>query len=416
MKWLTPQIKDNLPKEQPEIADDLFTHVNYEWLRDTELRDGRKSASAFDTMSDEAQETVQDMIVDEDIDEKYKIIQDTYYAFLDMDMRNEAGFSSVMPYIEKIEAVKNIDEYLDLIISDSEISSMTGITGIGVVFDFEDGTMIVPTVNSVYLSLSDSAEYKELTDRGRLYKDAANVYWKKLLKKAGYSDKQADTYINSYFELETQMAEHIYDLETSYREDYVQMISNAYTNEELKKLAGDFPIEKLLISENVNSCDRFIVPEPEYIKALASISSEDNLDILKAYSVIDILSYASDCTDEEANEISIEYNNTINGVTGTKPIEEQAYDFVNDTYNELVGDMYARNTFTEEEKQAIEENVYAMIDIFRERMKVNDWLSEETRNTAIEKIDSMDVNIGYPEDMLCDFSEIKYDKSYFLND
>lgn len=417
VKWLTPQIKENLPKEQPKIADDLFTHVNYEWLRDTELRDGRKSASAFDSMADEVQETVQNLIVDEDIDEKYQIIQDTYYAFLDMDKRNEDGFSSVMPYVERIEAVKSIDEYLELILSDAEICRMTGVTGVAIDFDFEDGTMLVPTVNSVYLSLEDSAEYKELTDRGRLYKDAASVYWKKLLKKAGYSDKQADTYINSYFELETQMAEHIYDLETSYREDYVQMISNAYTKEELKKLAGDFPIEKLLISENVNSCDRFIVPEPEYIKALASIASEDNLDMLKAYSVIDILSYASDCTDEEANEISIEYINTISGVTGTKPIEEQAYDFVNDTYNELVGDMYARSTFTEEEKQAIEENVYDMIDIFRERMKVNDWLSEETRNTAIEKLNSMDVNIGYPEEMLNDFSGIKYDnnKDFFQN-
>ena len=172
-----------------------------------------------------------------------------------------------------------------------------------------------------------------------------------------------------------------------------------------------------MLAKNVNSCDRFIVPEPEYIKALASIASEDNLDMLKAYSVIDILSFASDCTDEEANEISIEYNNTISGVTGTKPIEEQAYDFVNNTYNELVGDMYARSTFTEEEKQAIEENVYAMIDIFRERMKVNDWLSEETRNTAIEKLDCIDVNIGYPEDMLNDFSEIIYDKNkdFFQN-
>lgn len=52
--------------------------------------------------------------------------------------------------------------------------------------------------------------------------------------------------------------------------------------------------------------------------------SEKNLNKLKAYSVIDILSYASDYTDEEANEISMEYINTISGVTGTKPIDEQA--------------------------------------------------------------------------------------------
>ena len=149
VKWLTPQIKENLPKEQPEIAYDLFTHVNYEWLRDTELRDGRKSASVFDTMADEVQETVQDLIVDEDIDEKYKIIQDTYYAFLDMDKRNEAGFSSVMPYVERIEAVKNIDEYLELILSDAEICRMTGVTGVGIDFDFEDGTMLVSTYSDL---------------------------------------------------------------------------------------------------------------------------------------------------------------------------------------------------------------------------------------------------------------------------
>lgn len=368
-------------------------------------------------MADEVQAAVQEMIIDEDIDEEYKIIQDTYKAYIDVDKRNAAGFSSVMPYVEKIEAVKSIDEYLKLILEDPEISHMTGIVGIGVDFDFEDGTMLVPNVNSVNLSLSDSAEYKNLTDRGTLYKDAATVYWGKLLKKAGYSDKQAENYIDSYFELETQMAEYIYDLETSYREDYIQMISNAFTREELNELAGDFPMEKLIVSQGMGSCDRFSVSEPEYIKALSSITAEENLDKLKAYSVIDILSYASNCTDEEANEICTEYSNTISGVNGMKPIEELAYDFVNGMFNELVGDMYARSTFTEEEKQAIEENVYAMIDIFRERMKVNDWLSEETRNTAIEKLDCIAVNIGYPEEMLSDFSGITYDnnKDFFKN-
>lgn len=90
-----------IPKECPEISDDLYTHVNYEWLRDTDIPVGRKSSSAFDDMTDEVQEAVREMIVDENIPEKYKIIQDTYYAFLDMDKRNEAGFSSVMPYVKK---------------------------------------------------------------------------------------------------------------------------------------------------------------------------------------------------------------------------------------------------------------------------------------------------------------------------
>ena len=417
VKWDTPQIKDNLPKNRPGIADDFYTYVNYEWLRDTELQDGRKSSSAFDTMADEVQETVQKMITDENIDEKYKIIQDTYYAFLDMDKRNEAGFSSVMPYIERIESVNNIDEYLDLMINNPEIGHMTGIVGIGVDFDFEDGTMLVPNVTPANLRLMDSAEYKNLTDRGKLYKDAAIVFWEKLLKKAGYSDEQIEVYIDSYFKLETQMAEHIYDLETSYREDFIQMTSNAYTKDELKELAGDFPMEQLLVAQDVDSCDRFIVPEPEYIKALESIATEENLELLKAYAVIDILCYAADCTDEEANEISIEYSNTINGVTGVKPLDEQAYNYVNGLYSELVGDMYARNTFSEEEKQVIEEDVYAMIDIYRERLKANDWLSEETRNTAIEKLDNISVNIGYPEELLCDFAEIQYDKdkNFFEN-
>ena len=417
VEWLTPQIKENLPAECPDIAEDFYTHMNYEWLRDTELPAGRKSSSAFDIMADEVQEAVRELIVDEDIADKYKIIQDTYYAFLDMDKRNEAGFSSVMPYVEKMEKVETIDEYLELLFCDPEIYTMTGIVGLTPDFDFEDGTMLVPSVNVVGLSLDDSAEYKNLTDLGSLYKDAATVYWGKLLKKAGYSDEQAEAYIASYFELETQMAEHIYDVETSYREDYIQMISNAYSREELKKLAGDFPIEMLVEKQCSDSCDRFIVPEPEYIKALDDIASEENLEALKAYSVIDILSFASDCTDEEANEIAIEYSNAMRGVTGTKPLEEQAYDYVNDMYNELVGDMYARNTFTEQEKQEIEENVYAMIDIFRERMKANDWLGEETRNIAIEKLDSISVNIGYPEELLSDFAEIEYDvdEDFFQN-
>ena len=413
-----PCIKDNLPDEKPTAAEDFYLSVNYDELKSTSLPEGTACYGSFDQVSGQVETEMLTLFESGNIDPAYQLVADVYNEYMDVDARNQAGWTDVIPYIEAVGSAADMQSLLGLIYSqDSVMSLMTTFQPVYVMADDKDSMNNACYIDTVTLDLGDSAEYKSITEYGQQKMDANTAYFKKLLEKAGYDESTADQMIEQRFDLETKLADSIYDLETTYREDYASMIYNAYTMDELIDLAGSYPIESILNALGVPVDTKYIVRQPDNLKALQSIFIDENLEEIKAYSIIDILIYASVCTDEEAYGYYNDWQNAISGSSGSKSLEKQAYSFLDNWYGELTGQAYAAYYFSEEEKEDVEEIVKDLIDVYRNRLEKIDWLSDETRQTAIEKLDAMGVYVGYPDELGFDYSGISFDpeKDFFTN-
>lgn len=42
--------------------------------------------------------------------------------------------------------------------------------------------------------------------------------------------------------------------------------------------------------------------------------------------------------------------------------------------------------------------VEQIVDVYRQRLTENEWLSDETREMAIRKLDHMSIHVGYPDE------------------
>ncbi|MCT6828390.1 MAG: M13 family peptidase, partial [Lactobacillus helsingborgensis] len=76
--------------------------------------------------------------------------------------------------------------------------------------------------------------------------------------------------------------------------------------------------------------------------------------------------------------------------------EKQAYHIANEAFSEVVGVYYGQTYFGEDAKKDVEDMIHRMLEVYKERLQNNDWLSEQTKKRAIIKLDALVLKIGYP--------------------
>ncbi len=227
-----------------------------------------------------------------------------------------------------------------------------------------------------------------------------------MLLKYGYSEVEAAKMIENEYKWEEKLSEYIYPTEVSYRADYRELIYNCFTKDELIALMNGYPIERVLKMYNKADIEKVLIDQPEYFKALGTLYTDENIEMIKAEGILSLLSLASMYTDAESYNIYNEWVNSISGSTGMKPIDEQAYNFVSNNIDEVVGKVYADEYFSPQMKDDAEQIIKKLMGALRVRIQNEEWMEKATKDKAIEKLDNMAVAVGYPDKLNCDYSKL----------
>ena len=413
--WTDPGIQGNLP-ESPSPRDDLAAYINYDWYKNTQIPEGYSAWSSFS----ELDETVRAQMIetlsapDDSVDQQKAAA--LYSAILDTDARDAAGLGSLKASFDAVLAVESLAELNELMASDANMYFFVPLVVTGVAPDLKDSSVYSVKISAPYLSLGDSAEYTQLTEQGQRMKAANDVLFKALLTHNGVPEAEAETMIADAFAWETELAKGIYPTETSYRDDYLQLTYNEHSPEELAALLPGFPLMAALKTVGLDTVSYYIVSEPEALKTLNSIYTEENLAGIKAYCATNMLSMSGGVCDSFSDDACIEWTNAVYGSTGRKPDDVRAYSLCDSLFGELLGKVYAEKYFDEASKTDVTEMVYEVFDSYKARLAGAEWLSDATRATAVEKLDAMTLRIGYPEVFRIDWDKIQYDSDKPLID
>ena len=147
--------------------------------------------------------------------------------------------------------------------------------------------------------------------------------------------------------------------------------------------------------------DQIQVTDPGRLQAVAALFDEtktpDGLDILKAY----FRMYLADGFGGALNEEFMAANNAFSeaylGASGGLSIEDLAAQYVQNIMSDYLDQAYVARYFSAEAKAGVEEMVQDILAVYRERIENLDWMSQATKEMAIRKLDTMKVNIGYPD-------------------
>ena len=296
---IDPGIPGNLP-EDPQIGDSFITWACYDWLSGTTLPEGTARWTHFLELGQKVQEQMYELLEQEHEDPAFRLGTDFYQMLLDTDTRAASGFGRhITALADAVLACTTIEEFAGVISGSPEAILFSPFLTFYVGADLKDSAVNALYLLAPSLFLPDSDYYSSPTELSNRYLDAERTCGEKLLMLYGMSREDAAATMDRCFEMETLIAAGCYPLSVSYQSDYLEVVYNPTPVSQLEQEMTAFPLMKILQQLGVDA-DTIIVYEPEALKNLDALFTQENLEGLKAYYAAHLFPQIADVASPEA--------------------------------------------------------------------------------------------------------------------
>ena len=393
--WICSTI-DGVVTEDSEfdLKDDFYAAVNKERLAANTLKEGEAEIGTFAELDHMAEDVVKTLFDGEEpTDHDIKLAYDLYHMALDWDSRNEIGAAPLKAKTDAVEAIESIDEMTEYLSSNDDFMLWT----VSKVEHPDDDERSIIFFQFNTLMRRDAAAYPDPTPNGEYVESVLSEYAHAILVKDGYTAEEAEEKIENSLKFETLLAPAIPTNEHLMDPEYQQIVSR----DEMKEIAGALPmLENAEGPGFFPECEEYMILCPEVYDQLNVLYTEENLTLMKDYLIVNIASAYADWLDRECCEMYYDlFVIDRNGETGIKSDFDYAYGLVNKYLIWAVSKYYTQTNLTQEDKDRLSKLVEDIRAEYHTILNEADFISEETRAAAIEKLDAMKTFILFPDEI-----------------
>ncbi|WP_127819054.1 M13 family metallopeptidase [Microbacterium sp. CPCC 204701] len=374
--------------------DDLFRHVNGAWLERTEIPQDKARWGSFHLIAEQAEKDVH-VIVEEsqgaEPGTEARKIGDLYTSFMDTERIEQLGASPLGDVLARIDAIDGIPSFLRTV-GEFERDGVAALIHLYIEPDPGNPQRYVPFFIQGGLSLPDESYYR--LDNFQETRIAFRSHAHRILELAGVTD--AESAADRIVALETELATHHWDNVAS--RDAVKTY-NLKTWEEVQALVGvDLtPWLEGIAPEHTAAFTEINVYQPSFLEGLGLLLVEDRLDDWKAWLRFAIVHSGAPFLSEEfvAENFGF-YGTQLTGVPVNRERWKRGVSLAEAAMGEAIGRVYVERHFPPEAKEAMDELVANLIEAYRQSISDLEWMSPETRERALAKLDAFTPKIGYP--------------------
>jgi putative endopeptidase len=368
------------------LKDDFYGAVNKEYLDNSVLPENAVETSVTDTMASNAYNQFNEMFEGilngswEKGTPDRKIV-DFYESFVNMDARNAASAAPLKPYLNDLDAAENLQDLERAQIKIAEDLAFYPIFNFMLRADRLTNTKYIIYFFIRYNEALAGIDIDAPSFRG----DFRSV--QKLFELAG--DPNPINSAKTALGVAIELADARFDV--TLPEEAEQNLKQ-YTMSQLKDLFPNADMNKLLASTGLKEEPVYYVPETmePVMKGLAELYTDDNIGALKEYIKYLILM-------EYCIQLSQDFIDAFPTSKSLDSVEEQARLAILTNLGGYIDSSYMNRYFTKEEKQAVESMIFAFIEDYESRIRDSDWLTDETKQMALKKLDTMVIKVGGPE-------------------
>ena len=403
------ELKSGVIKENMDLSvapgDDFFRYVNGTWVDNLEIPADKSSYGAFTILRDESQDHVMEIIKSSaegdfaDGTDEQKV-GDFYRAYTDMDTRNALGITPLIPELEKIEAISNYEE-LAAYFAYANRYGYASPFNIGQNADFKSPeTYMIYTWQSG-LGLPERDYYFKDDEASQKIRDAYLKHIETMFSLAGF-DAPADN-AKMLFDMETKIAQLHMKKEQlrNWAANY-----NSVPVSELNTLMPNFPWELFLKEMELDDLENIVFLQTDFMKAIDSLIVETSIEDWQVFLKWGLLNASASRLSEDFDTANFNfYSKTLRGVEEPEPLWRRAVSLANAHVGEVIGKVYVKQYFPPEAKARMTEMVNNLLLAYKDSIEQLDWMTDETREQALDKLSKFTVKIGYP-DTWKDYSQL----------
>ena len=391
------------------IQDDLYEYVNGEWLEKAIIPDDRPTIGGFANLAEDVEKIMMNDFKDFKAGTKHSDINGMcdaiklYNKIMDTDTRNALGIKPLMPLLDKIKAIDSLEKLNDNLLFFTE-NNIPLPVDFGVDANMQDATANCFIIQGPSIILPDTTYYGNETGDKLLavYKDMAL----KLLAYTNLTSDEQEEYINDTLAFDALVASQVKSmLEWA---DYVKN-HNPMPLDEVCNYLQPLAFKKLLAAIYDNLPEELIVYDPKAIKNMNMYFNNDTFKQYIHWAYVKTLLANANKLSQEMAAISTTYRRCIMGIDSDPILEKQAYQIASSVYSEPCGIYYGRTYFGEEAKKDIISLVKKIIDTYKDRIAHNNFLEEATKQKAILKLSTINIKMGYPDDVRAIYKEMIID-------
>ncbi len=389
-------------------GDDFNAFVNGGWIDATEIPSDKPGYGIGIMLRDQSQEHVKAIIEESAAGDFSKgsdeqKVGDLFASYMNIDRRNELGMSPLHAEFEKIDALEN---HTQLAVYFAEVNKL----GVGLPFvvgqtaDFKDPLHYMMYTYQAGLGLPDREFYFLEDEKSVDIRAKYLAHMVKMFDLAGLNDSTAAAEmlmaLESRIAAEHMKKEQVRDWATNY---------NKVLTAELADVMPQFAWDAYLTEAGIADIDGVVVLQTDYMKALDGIIHDTSMDDWKTYLKWSVLNATAGLLNEDLDQQNFEfYSKTLRGIEEPLPLWRRGVNAVNGNLGEVIGKVYVTKHFPPEAKAKMQELVGNLIKAYEISIKDLDWMGEETRGQALDKLSKFRPKIGYPDEWR-DYSKLEID-------
>ena len=395
---------------------DFYQYATGGWQKNNPLKPEYARYGSFDILNDNNVKRINDLFAEMTGIEAAKgsveqKISDLYKMGLDSVRLNAEGAAPIKAAVDELLALKERSG-LTAAIAGMHTSIANPFFSMGVQADLMNSD-----VNALYVSQSDpmmgDRDYY-LAPENESIRTAYREYLGKLFRLAGLPEQEIGKAVDGVMRIETKLAEKAW---SSVELRNVPALYNPVSKAEFEKTYDAIDWDAYYKIMGVGDFDRVIVTTPSSVAAANELMKSAPMDDIRYYLAALYINSAASYLSDDFQQASFDFfGKTMAGQQEMKPRWKRAMSVPNGTLSEAVGEMYVAKYFPAKDKERMLTLVKNLQKALSEHIAALDWMSDETKARAQEKLSAFTVKIGYP-DKWKDYSTLEIDpsKSYWEN-
>jgi putative endopeptidase len=388
--------------------DDFFSYANGTWVKNNPVPPSESRWGSFNELEKSNNEKLTAILTNAmtnpgEKGSQNQLLGDYYKSFISMDVRNKQGLSSIQQELDRITNLKSRTEIVN-------IMAESHILGIGMGFGFGVGQDMMDVDNHITYMGQGGIGLPNCTYYTAPEKAEILVAYEKhitaVFELMNIETAKATAMAKSIVAFETELAK---GMMTPAERRIPEKTYNKMAKTNVDSMFGQFDFEAYLSKLGSQSFDSIVVGQPLYLETFKNVYENGKMEDWKNYLLWSTINHYAGSLDSKFVELNFAfYGGVLSGQTEMTPINERAIEEItNLEIGELLGKAFVDLYFSQQAQDRVNDMVDNLLVVFGERIEALEWMTPETKEQALIKLNSIGRKLGFPEKWE-DFSKLNF--------
>jgi putative endopeptidase len=379
-------------------GDDFFSYASGKWIKETKIPPSEVGWGSFYTLDDDNLKNLHKILdgvssQDNAAGSKEQKVGDLYKSGMDTATIEKLGYEPIKPLLAKINAVKDYKELVQLA-ADGFKSGDGFLLGFYVSPDDRASSKNIAHFDQTGITLPERDYYFKTDSASKKIRDEFVKHIAKVFELTGVDAATAAKKADGILKLETAIAQshktpvELRDPQANYNKFAVADLQKQMPDVDLKDAFGRMALKT----------DTVLVGQPAYYKALDNLLKTQPIDVWKDKATFNAVDGASTLLSKSFRDEHFDfYGRKLQGQKEQKPRWKTIAYRVDGGLGELLGQLYVEKYFTPDAKQRMLDLVNNLQGVYKDRISKLDWMGDDTKKRALDKLAAFTKKIGYPD-------------------